>query len=145
VDRPHHEREGHDARGECRSRPAERDDDSDIGEQRANWPPPPKKKQQAKAGDNRGQHQREADQPVDQALAEEAPRASSRAVAIPKGRLTSVATVAMRGLKPMAVHSSVESKNMGRVSWGAAHYPHPEINSLANATSRAIHALERTS
>ena len=71
-DRAHHQRKTHDAAGQRRAGPAERKDDAEIvGEERANRASAPERYEQQIAGDDRRQHQRQVDDPVEQRLAPE--------------------------------------------------------------------------
>ena len=68
----HHQRKAHDAAGERRAGPAEREHDAEmIVEKRADRPLAAERDQQQIAGDDRRQHQRQMHEPVEQRLAPE--------------------------------------------------------------------------
>ena len=107
ADGAHHQREAHDGTGERGAGPAEREHDAEIVRQeRPDRPAPPEQDQQEVAGDDGRQHQREQHEPVEERVPQKRPRASTMAMAMPKGRLTRVATVATLRLSITAVHSS---------------------------------------
>ncbi len=59
--------------------------------------------------------------PLRMDLPQNLPRASNQPTAMPKGRLTSIATDAMRRVRWTAVHSSLVSENQFKMSG-----PHPD-------------------
>ena len=120
-DRANHERKAHDAAGQRRAGPAERENDAEMFVQEgADRSPAAEPDEQEIAGDDGRQHQRQENKSVDTDLPQKFLRANSQPIAMPNGSAHAVATIAMRSDSPTAVHSAGERSNSSR-PWLSAH------------------------
>ena len=114
----HQQRKAHDAAGERGAGPAEREHDAEMSASNAPiGAAAAERDQQQIAGDHRRQHQRQMHDAVEQRLAPEIlARQQPARSAMPNGSATTVATIAIRSDRTIAVHSSGVRENISRYS-----------------------------